>query len=70
MATPCPGSAGCQCPYCFGMREYMHALTGADYGLPVTYVPFREPEPVLEAPVELRPRCVTRSRSDRAARTP
>jgi hypothetical protein len=56
MATPCPGSEGCQCPYCFGLTEYMHALTGADYGLPVTYRPFKPapaPEPVV---VQLRPR--------------
>lgn len=30
---------------------------GDDYGLPVTFVPWRAmPEPAMEAPVQLRPR--------------
>lgn len=56
-ATPCPGSTGCKCPYCYGLREHMEALTGKTYGLPVTYEPWTaapppEPEPV----VDIRPR--------------
>lgn len=55
-ATPCPGRAGCRCPYCHGLREYMDALTGTDYGLPVTYVPWT-PAPVVEPTVvQFRPR--------------
>lgn len=56
-ATPCPGHPGCRCPYCHGLREHMHALTGNDYGLPVTFQPWHD-EPVLEPPVQLRPRTV------------
>lgn len=61
MITPCPGSPGspgspgCRCPYCYGLREYMVATTGADYGLPATFKPWRPaPEPKL-APTPARP---------------
>jgi hypothetical protein len=70
-ATPCPGHSGCRCPYCTGLREYMAALTGADYGLPVTYIPIvpSQPEPALEAPVQLRPRVIRQPWDVRPARS-
>jgi hypothetical protein len=53
-ATPCPGSPGCRCAYCYGLREHMQALTGRDYGLPATFIPWRaESEPTV---VQFRPR--------------
>lgn len=70
MATPCPGSTGCRCPYCHGLREFLLHETGHDYGLPATYQPWRpsEPEPALEAPVQLRPRVIRQPWDVRPAR--
>ena len=31
---PNPEAAGCHCPECFGLAEYMLERTGKDYGLP------------------------------------
>lgn len=66
-ATPCPGNPGCRCPYCTGLREYMVALTGNDYGLPVTFQPWRD-ELVIEPPIQLRPRTVRQPWDVRPAR--
>lgn len=49
------------------MREYMLALTGSDYGLPVTFQPWRA-EPATEAPVRLRPKVVRQPWDVRPAR--
>lgn len=32
-------NAGCCCPECFGLAEYMTKLTGKDYGLPAAQGP-------------------------------
>jgi hypothetical protein len=67
-ATPCPGHAGCRCPYCHGLREYMTALNGSTHGLPVTFQPWRpEPEPAV-APVQLVPRVIRQPWEPRPAR--
>lgn len=44
------GPVGCRCSECFGLAEYMLALTGSDHGLPrarghLALVPERKPEP-------------------------
>lgn len=55
-ATPCPGTAGCHCPYCYGLAEYATEHLGKGYGLPRTWQPpprlITPPEPV-DAPVRL-----------------
>lgn len=33
MATPCPGSQGCRCPYCFGMFEWASENLSSTWGL-------------------------------------
>jgi hypothetical protein len=47
LPTPCPGSPGCRCAYCFGLAEYMIATTGDAHGLPITW---RPPPRLVEAP--------------------
>lgn len=49
MATPCPGTQGCKCPWCHGLAEYALEHLGTDYGLPRTW------KPVTLAPAPLRP---------------
>lgn len=49
----------CRCRDCFGLREYMLALTGKTYGLPATRseTPVRPPEPVGPCDVCDHPHC-------------
>jgi hypothetical protein len=41
VVTRCPGGSGCRCSEHYGLAEYMHALTGKDYGLPKRDAPLR-----------------------------